>query len=514
MSKNKVLAISIIVAMNSHVIAADSYNSSTGQVDIPCVNVDGQGYQLQMQHQGNLRFKVVGSHKLSNVLPGSDTYQPSNGSYYMPQVSVDGVNFEVFLNQVGGQQDGSFGENSEFEVISAIPTTSTGNKSYRVVDTNQSNCYDSAGSQITCAGSGQDGAYLNDVPSYTNNADGTISDTLTGLMWSQSPDLNADGQINASDKLSASDASSYCDSLNLANYNDWRLPDIKTLYSLIDFSGEDISGPSIDTSTAKPFINTAYFNFAYGDEASGERLIDMQYATSTHYVSTTMNGAETMFGVNLADGRIKGYPTSMGQSAKTFAVHCVRGETYGQNSFQDNANNTISDLATGLMWEQNDSQTAMGWDSAIQYCENSTTAGHSDWRLPNAKELQSIVDYTRSPDSTDSAAINSLFNASQITNEAGQKDWAQYWASTTHKTMMGINASAVYVAFGRALGYMNNQWMDVHGAGAQRSSPKAYSQNGLSMYTQVTDANGNTAYGHGPQGDVVRFDNMVRCVRN
>jgi hypothetical protein len=44
------------------------------------------------------------------------------------------------------------------------------------------------------------------------------------------------------------------------------------------------------------------------------------------------------------------------------------------------------------------------------------------------KELQSIVDYSRSPDSTGSAAINSIFNITQITNEAGQVDYPCFWS--------------------------------------------------------------------------------------
>jgi hypothetical protein len=118
--------------------------------------------------------------------------------------------------------------------------------------------------------------------------------------------------------------------------------------------------------------------------------------------------------------------------------------------------------------------------------------------LPNAKEVQSIIDYSHSPDATNSAAIDPVFNISSITNEAGQTDYPSFWSSTTHANLMG-GRSAAYVAFGRALGYMNNRWMDVHGAGAQRSDPKTGS---VSDYPT----------GHGPQGDVIRVANYVRCV--
>ncbi len=95
-------------------------------------------------------------------------------------------------------------------------------------------------------------------------------------------------------------------------YDDWRLPTIKELYSLMNFAGTDPSGATgNDTSGLTPFIDRAYFDFGYGDTARGERIIDMQYASSTLYVSTTMLGSPTIFGVNFADGRIKGYTLDM-----------------------------------------------------------------------------------------------------------------------------------------------------------------------------------------------------------
>lgn len=379
---------------------------------------------------------------------------------------------------------------------------------YPIVDTGQTTCYDGSG-QIPCpteseAFYGQDAQYAGNQPSYTGNGDGTITDNITGLIWQSSPDTDGDGDIDADDKLSYTEALAGAEVFHLAGYDDWRLPTIKELYSLIDFSGLDPSGYNgTDTSGLTPFIDTAYFDFAYGDTSAGERIIDAQYASSTKYVSTTMNGSETMFGVNFADGRIKGYPTGPmpGQSEdKGFFVLYVRGNTdYGTNNFVDNGDGTITDQAIGLMWQQGDSATGLNWEEALAYCESLDTGSYDDWRLPNAKELQSIVDYSRSPDTTNSAAIDPLFNTSTITNEAGEPDHPFFWSSTTHANMMS-GGSAAYVSFGRALGYMNGQWMDVHGAGAQRSDPKS----------------GDPAdwpTGHGPQGDAIRIYNYARCVR-
>jgi hypothetical protein len=384
---------------------------------------------------------------------------------------------------------------------------------YPIVDTGQSACYNSAGAAIACPAQGeafygQDAQHSGNTPSYTDNGNGTITDNVTGLMWQQSADTNGDGDIGAADKLTYAEAGTYCNSLTLAGYTDWRLPDIKQLYSLIDFSGIDPSGYNgADTSGLIPFIDTDYFDFAYGDTSAGERVIDAQYASSTLYVSNTANdGGSTMFGVNFADGRIKGYGLTLFGQDKTFFVICVRGNiNYGQNDFVDNGDSTITDSATGLMWAQDDSGAGLNWEEALAWVEqknNEKYLGYNDWRLPNAKELQSIVDYNRSPDTTGSGAISPLFNVTGITNEAGQADYPFYWTGTTHANWTNTpGAFGVYVAFGRAMGYMNNTWVDVHGAGAQRSDPK-----------RGDPADWPT--GHGPQGDAIRIYNYVRLVRD
>ena len=376
-----------------------------------------------------------------------------------------------------------------------------------IPDTGQTSCYDANGSQISCPTAsesffGQDANYEGLTPSFQNNNDGTITDLNTGLMWQQTADTDGSGTIDASDKLTYDAAVAAANALALGGYNDWRLPTITELYSLIDFSGTDPSGYSgTDTSGLTPFIDTDYFDFGYGDTGAGERIIDAQYASSTKYVSTTMNGDETLFGVNFADGRIKGYGLSLHGSDKTFYVMFVRGNTaYDSNDLTDNGNGTISDNATGLMWQQDDSGTGYNWSEALTYCETLSTGGYDDWRLPNVKELQSVVDYGRSPDTTHSAAIDPLFNATQITNEAGNADYAAYWSSTTHANM-NSGANSAYVNFGRSMGTMNGSWLDVHGAGAQRSDPK-------------TGDPADYPTGHGPQGDAIRIYNTVRCVRN
>jgi len=389
---------------------------------------------------------------------------------------------------------------------------------YPIVDTGQTSCFD-VSSAVSCPAAsaafyGQDAQFNGNQPSYTLSTDGlTVHDNVTGLTWQKSPDTNVDGTIDSLDKMTFSEAQARPAVLNAARYggyNDWRLPTINELYSLINFAGTDV-GPGGDPATLVPFIDRAYFDFAYGDTAAGERIIDAQFASSTLYVGKTMLGDTTLFGVNFADGRIKGYGLTMaGGAEKTFFMRCVQGAAYGVNDFVDNDDGTITDRATGLMWSKGDSAQGLNWQDALAWVQTKNAEsylGYNDWRLPNAKELQSVVDYTRSPDMTQSAAIDPLFTCTGITNEAGKPDYPFYWTSTTHLSSTGVDAAAVYIAFGRALGYMTSPWdqtlaawLDVHGAGAQRSDPKE----------------GNPAdfpHGRGPQGDAIRIYNFVRLVR-
>ena len=367
------------------------------------------------------------------------------------------------------------------------------NQGYVIVDTGQDKYYDNT-TVISKPGAsdlfnGQDAHYTGNTPSYLNNGDGTITDKVTGLMWQQDP----------GSKMSFEEALEAADRCALGGYNDWRLPGIKELYSLILFTG--LNGPSQQQS--KPFIDTDYFIQPYGDISAGERFIDAQTWSATEYSGTTMNGNATAFGVNFVDGRIKGYPkTRRDQTNNKLHVRLVRGNSeYGKNQFVDNGDGTISDLATRLMWQKADDGTARDWKSALEYSEKLEFAGYSDWRLPNAKELHSIVDYTKSPRASGSAAIDPVFDITEIEDPEGNLQYPYFWSSTTREDGKKRYTKAVYFAFGEAQGIMNGRLMDVHGAGAQRSDPKYGNQGDYPQYI-------------GPQGDLRYVYNYVRCVRD
>lgn len=126
-------------------------------------------------------------------------------------------------------------------MMTRVAYAATGN----LPDTGQTTCYDASGNVVVCAGTGQDGELQKGItwpiPRFTTNADTTVTDNLTGLVWTS--DEYAPGPAacttyypydymptwqGALDYVSCLNANSYL------GHNDWRLPNINELESLID----------------------------------------------------------------------------------------------------------------------------------------------------------------------------------------------------------------------------------------------------------------------------------------
>jgi len=323
-------------------------------------------------------------------------------------------------------------------------------QTYPIVDTKVMDTYDNSAiisaPTSTQAFYGQDGSYAGNQPSYTDNGDGTITDNVTGLMWEQ--DMGS--------KITYTAAFTKASNLALGGHTDWRVPTIKELYSLAQFTGRCLG----DNAMYK-FIDTNYFDQPIGNTANpGEREIDAQTWSSTQYVGLTMGGDTTVFGYNFVDGRLKGYPKYDPQTtnANTMYFRMVRGSTtYGINDFVDNSDGTITDNATGLMWQQADDGTTRDWEEALSYSENLSLGGYSDWRLPNAKELHSILDYTRCPSETSSPAIDPVFTCTSFDDPDGNPgQYGYYWTGSPLMDGPTPYTDAVYICFGEAQGEMES----------------------------------------------------------
>lgn len=358
-----------------------------------------------------------------------------------------------------------------------------------LTDTGQDKFYDNEGNQIDEPSKeseyyGQDAQYTGLQSSYKDNGDGTVTDLNTGLMWQKTPD---------DQKHNFYDAFDYVDSLEIGGYTDWRLPTIKELYSLLNSNGELFPQ---DLEKSKPYIDTDYFDFQYDERMP----FAGQYWSSTKYTKGPLQNIkmEGAFGFNFADGHIKAYETGLyfdgseGVQDPGNYVRAVRGKenVYGVNDFVDNNDGTITDKATGLMWQKTDDGNTYNWVEALTYAKNAAIADHTDWRVPNTKELQSIIDYNKKS----FPAIDENFF--ECTND---DSW--FWTSTTQGD---FKYSACYIAYGKAYSKDNSKvkdYYDWHGAGAQRSDPKAGNVEDYLMESV------NAA-------DSLRIKNYVRLVRN
>jgi len=84
------------------------------------------------------------------------------------------------------------------------------------------------------------------LESYIDNGDGTVTDSVTGLMWQQAVPSTTYGQDQAI---------AYCPTLSLAGHSDWRLPSQIELESIVDFG---VPAPTIN-GTYFPATPSGYF---------------------------------------------------------------------------------------------------------------------------------------------------------------------------------------------------------------------------------------------------------------
>jgi Protein of unknown function (DUF1566)/Putative Ig domain/Carboxypeptidase regulatory-like domain/Glucodextranase, domain B/Purple acid Phosphatase, N-terminal domain len=123
----------------------------------------------------------------------------------------------------------------------------------RLFKTGQSACFDSTGTGISCAGSGQDGELRTGaawpVPRISINGDQTVTDNLTGLIWGRDANLMISrdpsfvpGAGERNGAVTWQDALAYVARLNgdgYLGYRDWRLPNRNELASVVNYAEED-----------------------------------------------------------------------------------------------------------------------------------------------------------------------------------------------------------------------------------------------------------------------------------
>lgn len=113
-----------------------------------------------------------------------------------------------------------------------------------------------------------------------------------------------------------------------------------------------------------------------------------------------------------------------------------------QAAFTDNLDGTVSDTATGLMWDKcswgqsgascSGTANTYTWSAALGIAVSANGANyksHTDWRLPNIKEMESLTDLTvGNPAMVFLSVSNPVINTSIFPNTQARF----YWSSTTY----------------------------------------------------------------------------------
>lgn len=261
-------------------------------------------------------------------------------------------------------------------------------------------------------------------PRFTDNGDGTITDTLTGLIWLK--DMNCFGTMHWGDGLAAianlnSNPDNYsCDGYT-GNYTDWRFPNVNEFESLINAETYRTTYWLYEQGFVNPLSyghywssttyagTTAVNDYAWGPGISKTGGVTFNSKSSIYYLNWAVRGGQsgafpakvwktgqtTCYGNN----EIKIDCEGTGQDGETQA-----GVKWPDPRFTDNGDGTVADNLTGLMWLKDmgcfDKKT---WYQALDtiadfntnqetfICEE-YTGKYTDWHLPNRKELYSLID--------------------------------------------------------------------------------------------------------------------------
>jgi hypothetical protein len=338
--------------------------------------------------------------------------------------------------------------------------------------TGQTTCYDTAGSIVGCGGTGQDGDSQAGVgwssARYVDNGDGTITDTLTGLMWLKDlncassagydPDGTGDGSMTWSHGLqfvadlnSGSVDISSCASYT-AGHTDWRLPNYNELESLSDYETFGMYGlgsygfqnvPAYGEwwSSTSLTAQAAYVGNGYGGGKSNKSWIAPVRGATAGNARVPRTG-QTVSYESGDDGDLQ------------------MGVAWPDPRFIDNGDGTVTDALTGLIWLKDancagtighdPSATGDGstvWQAALDFVAGINSGSHdisacaaytgsyTDWRLPNLREIRSLYDYSQG----DPALPTGHPFANVQTSVTNQR---KYWSSTTYALLKNIALQA------------------------------------------------------------------------
>ena len=240
-----------------------------------------------------------------------------------------------------------------------------------------------------------------------------VLDNVTGLLWQNA----SPGEYVNFSEISLDDSESIC------GRTGWRLPRLEELRSIVDYSHDNNSSADNANVDIAYFSNIAFYSY-WSSTASDDRNYVINFSGGSSY-STSSNSENYYVLVNSTED------------------NSYLPDAWFDSRYIDNGDGTVSDKETNLIWQrcphgmswQSSNNTCSGsvqsrdWHSALTAAASDSTGDHSDWRIPNIKELASIVRYT----GNSSPYVNTtIFPASDVFNQ-----YSYLWSSSPYTNGAG-----------------------------------------------------------------------------
>jgi hypothetical protein len=222
--------------------------------------------------------------------------------------------------------------------------------------------------------------------------EGTVHDDRTGLDWERAAPASPS---------TWDEARARCEALVLEAHDDWRLPTRIELLSLVDYG------------RAAPSLHAAVFSA--GTEAGV-------------YWSSTADARDPASAWSVAFGLGESAAAPNGSERRS---RCVRGEPVARAHYAIDGD-VVTDMWTGLAWQRRLASAApVAWTDALLLCQGARTGDRSGWRLPTARELESIVDVRATSTPTlrtdifaSEANGSTLWSITKVVGSSPARSWA------------------------------------------------------------------------------------------
>ncbi len=323
--------------------------------------------------------------------------------------------------------------------------------------------YDGSNPLVSLAATGQQASYVagDDASQhqgvawgasrFTNNGDGTVTDTVTGLVWLRDAGcLPPAVWATALTEVSGLSAGA-CALTDGSKAGDWRLPNLNELESLVDVSAAHPAltpgNPFLNVSTAIYWSSTSYFGGQLGSPSAWAIRMDDGRYINDGVLNVKATAANAVWAVRGAGGgavklAATGYYDEPSQVVPGDDGSIEAGVGLPFLRWIDNGNGTLTDTLTGLVWMKAADCIDDSWANAVTRVQ-SLPAGQcgltdgskpGDWRMPNRNEMQSLEDRMVNN-------VADFMNASYVWKSSGTVyrepifanfiGHAYYWTSTT-----------------------------------------------------------------------------------